>query len=133
MIFVFMFAVWFFGAGLWSIFILPKGGRVGQNNESIFCYLAWTCWVLAQVIFLGWITTLNWNSAEFLFSSEGHETSLVLTLMWFDVIWGRASSQAYMNIAKGFKNMAISLFENVFFVEPPSKVARRQKAMSEEW
>ena len=133
MIFVSMFAVWFFGAGLWSLFILPKGGKVGENGESTFCILSWCIWALAQMIFLGWLSTLNWSSAEFLLSSEGYETSLVLTLIWFDMIWGRASTQIWRNVCVGLGGMIHNAFENIFFKKPPSKVARRKATSSEEW
>lgn len=134
MIALLMFTVWFFGAGLWSMAILPKGGKVRQNGESIFCHFAWIGWALAQTLFLGWITTLNWNSPEF--SANQGQIALVLGLMMFDLIWGKASSQIWMNIIAGFKGMIVNVFENIFFIEPPSKVARRQeeaKRLAEEW
>jgi hypothetical protein len=125
MIAILMFTAWFFGAGLWSIYILPKpNGTIMRNNESIFCILAWIGWMFAELSFFGWMSNLNWNSPEFLFTSEGIQTTLVLGLMVFDLIWGKASSQIWMQVGKGIGRSSKKAFHNIYYYEVPKRQRR---------
>lgn len=123
-----MFFAWFFGTALWSMYILPKPfGTIMKNGESIFCVLAWIGWMFAELSFFGWMSNLNWNSEEFLFTSEGIQTLLVSGLIVFDLCWGKASTQIWMEVLKGMKNSSRAAFHNIYYYEVPKRRQQRDE------